>query len=135
MKKSFGIHILLKNFTTYTYIAVNATSKVVLAILDEPFFENRCEARVFGYLQQFIGNMTNEEVRRFIRFTTGSSALLAEHITITFNATSGLARRPIAHTCGCTLELPSSYISYPEFESEFHCILSDDEYTWQMHAV
>ena len=117
------------------YMAVNATPKAVLAILDEPYFENSCEARIFGYLQQFIGNMSNEEVRRFLRYTTGSTALLAEHISVTFNVMSGLGRRPIAHTCGCILELPTSYLCYPEFEKEFDCILSDDEYTWEMHAV
>ena len=77
-------------------MAVNATPKAMLAILDEPYFENSYEAQIFGYLQQFIGNMSNEEVRRFLRYTTGSTALLAENISVTFNAMSDLAHRPIA---------------------------------------
>lgn len=117
------------------YLALTATPAKVLAILEEPHEANSCQARVFIYLQQFVGNMNNHEVRRFLRFTTGSSVLSLSHISITFNNLSGLARRPIAHTCGCVLELPSMYASYLDFEQEFNAILADNEYSWQMHAV
>ena len=67
---------------------------------------------MFSYLQQFIGDMKRAEIRRFLRFTTGSSVLLASNISVAFNSLSGLARRPIAHTCSSTLELSSTYINY-----------------------
>ena len=79
--------------------------------------------------------MRNDEVRRFLCFTTGSSVLIAERISIVFNAQSGLSRHPIAHTCACTLELPSTYASYLEFEQEFNSILMNDEHTWEMHVI
>ena len=79
--------------------------------------------------------MKRAEIRRFLRFTTESSVLLASNISVPFNSLSGLARHPIAHTCSSTLELSSTYINYLDFENEFKAILSDDEFTWEMHAV
>ena len=85
------------------------------------------------YIYIYIYTHTVRKSMSSTRFTvfqiTGSTALLAEHISVTFNTMSGLARRSIVHTCGCILELPTSYLSYPEFEKEFDCILSDGEYT------
>ena len=97
------------------YLSLSATPEKVLRILDEPPESNSCQARVFGYLQEYIGSMRNEEVRRFLWFTTGSSMLIAEQITVSYNSLTGLSRRPIAHTCACILELPSTYTSYLEF--------------------
>ena len=117
------------------YMAISGTPEKVLQILDEPVCNNENEAHVFSYLQQFIGDMKRAEIRRFLRFTTGSSVLLASNITVAFNSLSGLARHPIARTCSSTLELSSTYINYLDFENEFKAILSDDEFTWEMHAV
>ena len=85
------------------YMAINATPGKVLALFQEPTLASEAEQRVFTYLQQFVGNMKVDELRSFLRFTTGSSALMAENIIVTFNSTTGMARRPIAHTCGCVL--------------------------------
>ena len=107
-----------------------------MSILQEPDVENEHEARVFGYLKKFIGNMKNEEVRRFLRFITGSSVLLPDGITVCFNSNSGMIRGPIAHTCSSLLELPTTYLTYVDFEYEFQAILSsDDDYTWMMDTI
>ena len=116
------------------YMAMDVTPEKVLAILAEPILQNEAQARVFSYLQQFIGNMKSGELRRFLRFTTGSSALLTKQISVTFNSTSGIGRRPIAHTCGCVLELPSTFCSYLDFEADFTAILEDD-LSWQILAI
>ena len=117
------------------YLSLCATPQRVLESIDDPEELNMSQARVLDYLKQFIGNMKIEEVRRFLRFTTGSSVLLNNRITVTFNSLSGLARRPIAHTCGCIIELPSSYMTYPEFEMEFNAILADNDHVWKMDIV
>ena len=118
------------------YLALNATPQQVLSILQEPDVENEHEARVFGYLKKFIGNMKNEEVCRFLRFITGSSVLLPDGITVCFNSNSGMIRGPIAHTCSSLLELPTTYLTYVDFEYEFQAILSsDDDYTWMMDTI
>ena len=91
--------------------------------------------QVFNYLKQFIGNVNQAEVRRLLWLTTGSSVIVSGGITVTFNNLSGIACRPIAHTCDCCLELPSTYTSYLDFEEEFNAVLADDHYAWQMDSV
>ena len=39
-------------------------------------------------------------------------------------------RIPTSHTCGCILNLPSSYATYIDFRSEFLAVLSSD--VWVM---
>ena len=118
------------------YLSLSATAEKVLSIIDEPMeYYSSCQLRVFGYLQQYIGNMRNDEARRFLRFTTGSSVMTSERINITFNAVKGFGRHPVGRTCGCTLELPSTYESYLEFEQEFNCILKNNDYDWKMYVA
>ena len=64
------------------YLSLNATPGKVLAMLEEPEVNDECQAQVFTYLQQFIGNMKNDEVRRFLRFVTGTSVLLPDGISL-----------------------------------------------------
>ena len=96
------------------YNALTASPSKVLELLVEPEVTNPVQIRVYHYLEQYIGNMNADEVYMFLRFVTGSSVLTSS-ITVVFNNLSGLARRPIAHTCSCMLELSSSYTTYGEF--------------------
>ncbi len=116
------------------YKVLNATPSSVLEVVDEPVTVNSAQNRVFGYLKTYIRGSKQEELRLFLRFVTGSSVLLAKHIVISFNNLTGLARRPISHTCNCMLELPINYSSYPEFELELSRILKN-EMSWFMDAV
>ena len=113
------------------YVAMTANPQRIFHILEDPDFSNSDEERVYGYLQQFIGGMDADHARTFLRFVTGSSVCLvylASNIKITFNHLVGLARRPIAHTCGSMLELPSTYSTYLDFVTEFQAILSNEEF-------
>ena len=74
-----------------------------------------------------IGSMNQDELRALLRFITSSPVCIAKTISVSFNSLSGLARRPIAHTCDCNLELPVSYMTYLEFLSEFKTVLSTEE--------
>ena len=117
------------------YQALTATPLKVLSLLSEPIFLNTSQEIVFGYLQQFIGNMTQEQVKKFLRFVTGSAVCSTHKIEVQFNSLSGMARRPIAHTCSNILELPATYLSYPEFAKEFRMVMSDEMYSWIMDAL
>ena len=116
------------------YVAMAANPQRIFDILKVPNFSDLNEERVYGYLQQFIGGMDSDRARTFLRFVTGTSVCLTKKVKITFYRLSGLARRPIAHTCGSMLELPSTYITYPDFASEFQAVLSD-EFTWRMDSL
>ena len=119
------------------YSALAVSQARVLAMIEEPEFVNCNEERVWGYLTQFVGSMTQDELQAFVRFVTGASVCLSQHIRLIFNTLDGFARRPTSHTCSSTLELPVSYKTFPEFVVEFRAILSDSNssYTWIMDAV
>ena len=118
------------------YKVLVATPHRVLSLIKEPEFLTAGEGRVFNYLTLLIGDMKQKELSALIRFITGSSVLIANEITITFNSLDGLARRPISSTCSCTLELPTTYTSYQEFSKEFYAVLQSDICsTWAMDAI
>ena len=99
--------------------------------MQEPTFASSDEERVFGYLQQYVGGMKVDEVKRFVRFVTGSSVLTGSNISI---AVTGLARRPFAHTCSSQLELSYNYGTYLEFASEFAALLGNED-SWSMNSL
>ena len=117
------------------YTSLVATVEKVLGVIQEPDFMNACEERIFTYLTQFVGNMKPHELSAFLRFVSGSSVCLGKRIAITFNSSDGLARRPVAHTCDCVLELPITYHSYLEFTEEFQAILTDPVNPWLLNAI
>ena len=101
-------------------------------VIEEPESMNSGEQRIFTYLNQMVGDMKAQELAAFLRFVTGSSVCLGKKITVLFSDLTGLARRPIVHTCDCLLELPVTYVSYLEFTAEFKSILCSAEHTWCM---
>ena len=118
------------------YVLLNATPADVIDKIEEPEQSNSARSRVFGYLIRFIGNIRYKELRQFLRFVTGSSVMITKSIKVHFNSLKGIiiARRPISHTCSCTLELPTSYVSFLEFEKEFSLVLASED-AWAMDAI
>lgn len=116
------------------YKALSASPQQVLAKLVEPSAVTPDEERIFGYLTTFIGNLSQEELHSFLCFVTGSSSIIANDITISFNKLSGIARRPITHTCSCVLELSTNYLTYRDFSNEFLQVMRSDEW-WAMDAI
>ena len=119
------------------FYAMTVTPTKVLALLELPSANNENESRMFGYLTTMIGNMKTTELSLFLRFVTGASVCIVPKITVEFNGLDGFARRPIAHTCDSVLELPTSYINYDDFYSEFQLILNETmkTFAWRMDAI
>lgn len=109
------------------YCSQTPTVRKVLKLLKaEP--SSSAEAESFEYLQRYIKAQSDPvRLRSLLHFVTGSDVLCVDKIDIMFTSGIGLGRRPIAHTCGPTLELPSTYQSYPDFRGEFDSILSTKE--------
>ncbi|XP_034535248.1 uncharacterized protein LOC117809829 isoform X2 [Notolabrus celidotus] len=84
------------------------------------------EQATFNHLQRYAKNADQSKAEKILRFCSGSSVICVEKILVCFNAETGLNRRPVAHTCGATLELPCTYSAYPEFRTEFDNILSSN---------
>ena len=69
-------------------------------------------------------------------FTTGADVIVIavfSTIQIEFKNLEGLGRRPITHTCGCVLEIPSTYDSFSEFGAEFTNALVKEK--WQNDII
>ena len=79
--------------------------------------------------------MNGENMQKFLRFVTGASVAVCAMITVEFNSLSGLARRPIAHTCLPMIELSICYDTYVKFAREFEKILAEEFYTWIFDSV
>lgn len=116
------------------YKALNATPEKVLAIIEEPEDMNMAQTKAFSFLTTFLANASPDTLRLLLRFITGSSVMIDFPIKVLFNTITGLGRRVIAHTCDCTIELPSSYETYPEFQQELLMLLSSD-FAWTMDAL
>ncbi|KAL5020069.1 hypothetical protein ScPMuIL_002961 [Solemya velum] len=111
----------------YTFLKPSASkvlSKIRASRVGRLYHE---EARVFSYLKDFVKSLETDRLELFLQFVTGHRTLPISPIVVEFVDLSGVQRRPIAHTCGGVLELPSTYDNYGEFQTEFLNILSSDE--------
>ena len=116
------------------YRALSANPVKVITLI-EGTATTPSEERVLSYLHQFIGTMSCDEIRAFLRFVTGSSVCPSSNIKVYFNNVTGFARRPISHTCDCSLELSVDYRSSIDFINEFRTVLSASEYVWYMDGI
>lgn len=105
------------------YKSKEPSYRKILKLLDvEP--SNTQENNILNYLKQLIRGFTPELLVSFLHFVTGARVICVDKIAIAFNKTVGLARVPIARTCGPVLELSVSYSSFTEFRQEFLNVLS-----------
>lgn len=70
---------------------------------------------------------------QFLRFTTAMDVMIDKKIEVAFIKCEGLRSRPIAHTCGPLLEIPSTYANFVELREAFMNILNRDN--WEMDII
>ncbi|XP_068698741.1 uncharacterized protein [Montipora foliosa] len=110
------------------YQELEPTNKKVLNML-QATPKNNAERASLDYLKRFVRGMDQGQLKSFLRYVTGADVLCVPSIIVQFTTVDGLARRPIAHTCGALLELPATYDSFPELREEFSNILAKTK--WQ----
>ena len=116
------------------FLDMNPNAKKVIRAL-HPEMNNESEKQSFEFLKQFIKSLDRSSLKGFLKFVTGSDVLLKDQkISVTFYLVDGLARRPIAHTCGPLLEVPCTYQSYNELAEEFTNIMREKE-GWTFNIV
>ncbi|CAL9685425.1 unnamed protein product [Knipowitschia caucasica] len=93
---------------------------------------NPSEQQCLKYLMQYVRELDKVGLRNFLRFVTGSDIINVAKIEVMFTLLDGLARRPVAHTCGAVLELPSTYTSFPEVRVEMDSVLSSNYFTMDL---
>lgn len=115
------------------YEELKPTAKKVISLLHFPDALTTVESDVARHLKRYIKDIDAEKLGLFLRFCSGSNLLTVEKISVEFTSLTGYQRRPIAHTCGCVLELPRTYESFIDFRYEFDNILSQN--IWIMDIV
>lgn len=110
------------------YESLEPTTKKVLAMVDAMPVTN-ADRSSLEFLKRFIRGMDIVKLKSFVMFVTGADVICVPTIHVNFIKLKGFERRPIAHTCGCVLELPCTYNSYTELCTEFTNILSKGK--WQ----
>ena len=110
------------------YQSLEPTTKKVLGMLHAAPKTN-AERSALDYFKRFIRRLGIHQLKCLLMFVTGADVICVTKLDINFTKLEGLARRPVAHVCGCVLELPSTYDSYTEFRSEFTNVLAKEK--WQ----
>ena len=114
------------------YSQLTPTTTKVLDTIDCQV-SNQEERDSLKFLKRFIKGLDSRMLATFLRFFSGSDLMLFDSWKVSFTNIEGCARRPIAHTCSNTLELPSTYQSFPELREEFTNILKSED--WEMDII
>ena len=122
MPASYGI---FSSFECFEELYDNATPTVkrVLDLLRANPTSNS-ERYVLSFLKRYIRGLDDEKLTLFLRYCTGATMVCVDSINVSFTDLDGAARRPVAHTCGSALELPSTYQSFPQFQQEMNNIFN-----------
>jgi hypothetical protein len=117
----------------HMYDAKRPTTKKVLKLIQsEPASDK--ERLCLDHLKKYIRSLQGNFLPLFLQFVTGSDVICFPHIEVTFSVLDGKTRRPVAHTCGPLLEIPSTYQSYNELSEEFSELLSNKD-AWHFTIV
>lgn len=95
---------------------------------------NDAERQAIGHLKRYVKSLEGKALERFLHFVTGSNVLSCDSIEVTFTSLDGLGRRPLVHTCGPLLELPTTYKCFTELAAEFSSIMREDM-AWSFDIV
>ncbi|KAL3866619.1 hypothetical protein ACJMK2_043903 [Sinanodonta woodiana] len=95
--------LLPKTGLEEVYRDLHVTNKKVLNLLQLPDDISKAEKLTLDALRQYIKSCNKDKLTAFLRFCT--------EIRLT-PSMSVLTLRPIAHTCGCVLELSTSYDNF-----------------------
>ena len=106
------------------YTAIAVTQGKVLSLINEPSLQTNAQETTWCYLRKFNGNCSGDDLRNFLRFTTGCLVITVPSISVLFNNLHGLACRPISDTCSSILELSTSYATYMDFSQEFNAVIN-----------
>lgn len=122
--------IVIDRGTHKLFDTIEPTNKKVLSMINHTTAPmSSGEQETIKYLKRFVRGMELTQLNSFLMFVTGADVICVGSIKVDFTKLKGLERRPIAHTCGCVLELPSTYDSYTEFRAEFSNVLAKEK--WQ----
>ena len=114
------------------YDKLKPTNKKVLdSFVSLPSTDGERDA--FKFLQRFVRGLDETKLLQFLCFTTGMDVMQEKKIEVMYTKNEGLGSRPIAHTCGPVLEIPSTYPNFVELREEFTNISNKNN--WEIDIV
>ena len=78
-----------------------------------------------GHLKRYVKTLGRKALGRFLHFVTGINVIACDSIEVIFTSLDGFQRRPVARTCGPSLELPCTYQSFSELAEEFISVMRE----------
>ena len=115
------------------YSKLKTTSKKVLNLLElSERLTSKDEMITFDFLKRFDRTLRQDDLTKFLRYSTGADVVCVENIKVMFTKSSGAGRAIIAHTCGPVLEVPTTYENYAAFQGEFLNTLIHYSGYWNM---
>ena len=75
----------------YSLRSLAANHEEVIKMISKPDTMNGSEERAYGHLINFEKSLKPEDPQGFLRFSTGSSVMLPNNITMVFNAATRLS--------------------------------------------
>ena len=118
---------------TELYASLVPTNKRVVNMMQFPEPHNPQASEVIRHMKRYIKDLDERKLQLFLRFCTGSDLLTIPHISLELTHMSGFERRPIAHTCGCVLQIADHFDNFMEFRSEFDNVLESQ--IWIMDII
>ena len=115
------------------YESKRPTSRKIIKLL-EAETQSECQKQSLDHLKRYVRSLEGKALERFLHFLTGSDVITCEQVTVEFNSLDGLQRRPVVHTCGPMLELPTTYDSYTDLAEEFTNIMRSEQ-AWSFDIV
>ena len=109
------------------------TAKKVMKLLKAET-SSETKRQTLHHLKRYIRSLEGKALERFLHYVSGSDSLTCDSIEITFTSLSGLQRRPIVHTCGPTLEIPTTYESFTDLAEEFNNVMREEQ-AWSFDIV
>ena len=113
------------NITKF-YEKIFATTKRITGLIEaKP--SNESEKDSLGYLKQYTRGLDQLLLKKFLNFVSESDLVTFTKINVSFTVhVNEFQRRPIVHTCGPLIEVPSTYKNFCELR--FSNILSHSRF-------
>ena len=119
------------------YQSLQATTDKVLSLIavDDPSAMTKGQDIVFTYFKKYVRTLNERELSSFLRYVTGSSAVVVSSIKVIFHSHIGNLPHVTVHACSAVVDLPSGgYDSFADFKSQMDEVLKNEE-SWKFSLV
>lgn len=112
------------------------TDKVLsLIAIDDPSAMTKQQDIVFTYFKKYVRTLNGRELSCFLRYVTGSSAIVVPSIKVIFHSYIGNLPHVTVQVCSAVVDLPSGgYDSFADLYTQMDEVLKNAE-SWKFSPV